>query len=113
MNATAITSNGRAQEAPISLPVNGQPTTLVEIVEHEALGYRAWGTPVGDFLARQMDRLGQLIAWASATTPADFEDRLEVYDRELRDRHYRMGFEDGLQTGRRECRCGQCFLDRD
>jgi hypothetical protein len=113
MNAPAITSNGRAQEAPLSGPDNSTPMSLAEIVDHEALGYMAWGTPEGDFLARQMQRLGQLIRWTSASNPADFEDRLEVYDRELRDRHYRMGFEDGLQTGRRECRCGQCFLDCD
>ena len=46
-----------AQEAPISLPVNGQPRTLIEIVDHEALGYRAWGTPEGDSLAG-CDRAG-------------------------------------------------------
>ena len=51
MNTTATMTNGQAQESPRLVPANGQPMTLVEIVEHEALGYRAWGTPEGDFLA--------------------------------------------------------------
>ena len=113
MNTTAMTANVRAQESPISLPVNGQPRTLIEIVDHEALGYRAWSTPEGDFLARQMERLAQLIVWTSASNPVDFEDRMEVYDRELRDRHFEMGYHEGLEAGRRECRCGTCFKDRD
>ncbi len=78
MNTTAMTANVRAQESPRPVPANGQPVTLVEIVEHEALGYRAWGTPEGDFLARQMERLGQLIRWTGASTPEDHEDRMEV-----------------------------------
>lgn len=92
MNATA---NGR-------LSANGQPLILVEIVDHEALGYRAWGTPEGDFLAEQMERLSQLLTWTSATTPDDHEDRMEIYDRELRDRHYDRGYHDGLEEGRRQ-----------
>ena len=32
---------------PREAPPNGQPTTFLEIVEHEALGYRAWGSSVG------------------------------------------------------------------
>ena len=94
MNATATK---RVHEAP----ANGQPISLVEIVEHEALGYRAWGTPEGDFLARQMDRLSQLIRWTEASNPDDFDDRMELYDRELRDRHYDQGYHDGLEEGRR------------
>ena len=70
--------------------------TLVEIVEHEALGYRAWGTPEGDFLARQMERVAQLIRWTGASTPEDHEDRMEVWDAEIRDRYWDMGFHEGL-----------------
>ena len=84
-----------------------------EIVEHEALGYSAWGTPEGEFLARQMDRLAQLIRWTGASTPEDHEDRMEVWDAEIRDRYWDMGFHEGLVAGRRECRCGTCFKDRD
>ena len=56
----------RPSEAPIA---NGQPRTLAEVVDHEAMGYRAWGTPTGDFLARQMERLAQLVRWTGADDP--------------------------------------------
>jgi hypothetical protein len=66
-------------------PVSAMPVTMLEIVRHESEAYRAWGTEVGDFLARQMDRLARLIVFTSATSPAEFEDRIEVLDRGLRD----------------------------
>jgi hypothetical protein len=88
------------------VPANGQPTTFLEIVEHEALGYRAWGTTAGGFLADQLGRIAQLMRWTGARTPEDFDARMEIYDRELRDRHYEQGYQDGLEAGRREaCPC--------
>lgn len=99
MNATAIIY-GR-------VPANSQPMTLVEIVDHEAMGYRAWGTPEGDFLARQMERLAQLIRWNGATTPEDHEDRMEVWDAEIRERWEARGYEEG----KRACQCGRCPHD--
>ncbi len=77
------------------------PRTLAELVDHEALAYRGWGTTEGDFLARQMERLAQLIRLTEAETPGDFEDRLEVYECDLRAREYDRGFEDG--TSRSYC----------
>ena len=75
--------------------VTAAPQTLAEIVDHEALAYRGWNTPDGDFLARQMERLAQLIRLTQAETPEQFEDRLEVYEFDLRAREYDRGFEDG------------------
>ena len=75
--------------------VTAAPRTLAELVDHEALAYRAWGTPEGDFLARQMERLAQLVRLTEAETPGEFEDRLEVYECDLRAREYDRGFEDG------------------
>jgi hypothetical protein len=98
---TATTDRTLHHAAPPVLP-NGEPRSLVEIVEHEALGYRAWRTPAGDFLAAQMDRLGQLIRWTGARTPEDHEDRMELYDRELRDRYFEQGFAEGLEQGRKQ-----------
>ncbi len=80
------------------VPVNGQPTTFLEIVEHEAMGYRAWGTATGRFLADQLARLAQLIRWTGAQTPEDHEDRMEVYERELRERFYEQGYRDGARS---------------
>lgn len=93
---------------PPVVPANGQPTTFLEVVEHEAMGFRAWGTPVGDFLSDQLGRVAQLIRWTGARTPADHEDRLETYETELRARDYDRGYLDGLEAGRREtCPCGR------
>jgi hypothetical protein len=96
------------ESSPSFVPSNGQPTQFLEVVEHEAMGYRAWGTSTGRFLAEQMSRIAQLIRWTGATTPEDHEDRMEIYDRELRDRFYEQGYQDGREDGRREscpCRC--------
>jgi hypothetical protein len=97
-----------AEPSPLFVPSNGQPTQFLEVVEHEAMGYRAWGTSTGRFLAEQMSRIAQLIRWTGATTPEDHEDRMEIYDRELRDRYYDQGYQDGREDGRGEfCpRCG-------
>ena len=58
-----------AEVVTIEPTANGRPRTLAEVVDHEALAYRAWGTPTGDFLAAQMERVAQLIRWTGATTP--------------------------------------------
>jgi hypothetical protein len=79
----------------VSTAVTASPQALAEVVDHEALAYRTRGTPEGDFLARQMERLAQLIRLTEAETPGDFEDRLEVYECDLRAREYDRGFEDG------------------
>ena len=84
--------------APKLVPMNGQPVTFLEVVEHEANGYRAWGNEMGEFLASQMDRLAQLIAWRSASTPADFLDRLEVWDGEIRQQWEDRGYKAGLEA---------------
>src|SRR5947209_1425875 len=61
--------HGGPRPLPEAVSVNGQPLTLAEVVDHEAMGYRGWGTPTGDFLARQMERLAQLIRWTNAMRP--------------------------------------------
>jgi hypothetical protein len=85
-------------------PATTRPTTLAETVDHEALAYRAWKTPEGEFLARQMDRLAQLIRWTGAATPEDHEARMEVWDADLRQQWEDRGHAAGLEQGRREGR---------
>ncbi len=79
---------------------DGEPRALAEIVDHEAMAYRAWGTPAGDFLARQMERLAQLIRWTGASTPEEHEARMEVWDDEVREQWYDRGYHEGLEAGR-------------
>lgn len=82
-------------------PDDNCPRTLAEIVDHEAEGYRAWHTPEGDFLARQIDRLSQLIRWTGATTGLEHDDRMEAWDREIRDTWERRGYDLGFLDGSR------------
>jgi hypothetical protein len=101
--------HGEAQPSPNGADpppadTNGRPTTLAELVDHEALAYRAWKTPEGDFLARQMERLAQLVRWTGAATPEDHEARMEVWDEQLRQQWEDRGHAAGLEQGRREGR---------
>jgi hypothetical protein len=79
---------------------DGPRLTLAEWIEREAASYRAPQTPVGGFLARHLDELARLIRWTGADTPAAYEDRIEVYEVELRARWGSIGFE----TVARYCR---------
>jgi hypothetical protein len=73
----------------------GPRFTFAELIDQEALGYRAWGTAVGDFLARCLEDQAQLVRWTEATTPEDLEARLEVWNQDIRNQWYSLGFEDG------------------
>ncbi|MDE2100044.1 MAG: hypothetical protein KGL39_22510 [Patescibacteria group bacterium] len=83
---------------------NGQPRTLAEAVDHEALAYRAWNTPTGDFLAEAMERLAQLIRWTGATTPQEHQDRMGIWDDDVRRQWEDRGYTAGIEAGRREGR---------
>lgn len=87
---------------PAAMPSNGEPMTLAEVVDHEARAYRAWGTPAGDFLARQMERLAQLVRWTGANTPEEHEARMDVWDDEVREQWYDRGYHEGQEAGRRD-----------
>jgi hypothetical protein len=93
---------GELPTIPVAVPINGQPLTLAEVVDHEARAYRAWGTPAGDFLARQMERLAQLVRWTGANTPEEHEARMDVWDDEVREQWFDRGYQEGLEAGRRE-----------
>lgn len=93
---------GERVAPPFSEPSDGQPRTLAEIVDHEAMAYRAWGTPTGEFLARQMERLAQLVRWTGAATPEEHESRMEIWDDEVRDQWFDRGYQEGIEAGRRE-----------
>jgi hypothetical protein len=91
-----------AEPATRTVPVNGQPVTLAGIVDDEARAYRAWHTPEGDFLAEHLERLGQLIQWTGAATPAEHEDRMAYWDEEIRAKEFDRGYAEGMEAARRE-----------
>jgi hypothetical protein len=78
---------------------DGPRFTFPELIEREALGYRAWGNSVGDFLARQLEQLAQLVRWTQAPGPDEFEARLEAWDAEVRASWEARGFEAGKRSG--------------
>jgi hypothetical protein len=75
---------------------------LAEQVEAEAARFRAQGSPLGAFLADELDRLGQLVRWTGATTPEEHRDRLATWESEIQQRHFDRGYAEGLEAGRRE-----------
>ena len=68
---------------PAMVPANGQPCTLAEQIDHEALAYRSRGDSIGNFMADHLDRLAQLVRWTDASTPEDHDSRMEVWDGEI------------------------------
>ena len=85
-------------------PVNlsTEPLTLAEIVDHEALAYREWHTPQGDFLARQMERLAQLIRFTGANDGEEHEARMDVMENDVREEAFNRGYYEGKQAARSE-----------
>ncbi len=82
-----------------SRPVNGQPATFVEFIDHEAMSYRSQGTPEAAFIAEALERLAQLVRWTGATNPTDHADRMEVWDAEIAERHHTDGYAEGFEAG--------------
>jgi hypothetical protein len=87
---------------------DGPQFSFPELIDQEALGYRAWETPVGDFLAREMEKLAQMVRWTQATTPAEHEARMAVWDNEIREQWEARGYEAGRSAG---CHCDECMGD--
>jgi hypothetical protein len=78
--------------------------SLAELVEAQAVAYRAWPLAAGAMIARHLEDLAQRIRYVSATTPQEYEARSDQIDREARDQWEAIGFE----NGRASCVCRQC-----
>jgi hypothetical protein len=87
-----------------AVPANGQPISLAESIDHEAIAYRAQESDVAIFLADQLDRLAQLVRFTGATTPREHLDRMNVWDAEIAEQHFSRGYAEGREAGRREAR---------
>ena len=93
--------NGQ-RSLPALVPANGQPLTLAEQIDHEALSYKARGDSFSQFIASHLDRLAQLVRWTGANSPEEHETRMEIWDCEIAARHHDRGYQDGLDAARRE-----------
>ena len=80
-------------EAPA--PIAGGAPSLADRVAAEADRFRRSGSPLAGFLADQLERLAQVIAFTGAQSPQDFVDRLDVHERDLLASEYDRGFADG------------------
>lgn len=76
-------------------PVSGGAPSLADLVTAEADRLRRSASPIGGFLADQLDRLAQLVAFTGAQSSQDFADRIEIHERDLLAREYDRGFADG------------------
>jgi hypothetical protein len=107
-----IGGEARRLRLPGSALTPDAPRSLAEVVDREVIAYRAWGTPSGDFLARQMERLAQLIRWTRASTPEEHETRMEIWDEEIREQWFDRGYHEGYEAGLRDAGRGR-RTDRD
>ncbi len=99
-SVTITTDAFRLDRAPP--PRDDSTLTLAEVIAQETVAFRARRTATGEFLARQMERLAQLIRWTGATTPEDHEVRMEVWEEEIREQWFDRGYHDGYEAGRRD-----------
>jgi hypothetical protein len=75
ISSTSPTRNGTGP-----LAITAQPAALAELVDREAMAYREQNTVEGEFLARHLDRLAQSIRFVGASTPKEFDERIEVLE---------------------------------
>jgi len=83
------------EEIPAPAPIAGGAPSLADRVAAEADRFRRSGSPLAGFLADQLERLAQVIAFTGAQSPQDFADRLDVHERDLLASEYDRGFADG------------------
>ena len=84
---------GRAGSRPA--PVAGGAPSLADLVAAEAGRLRRSASPIAGFLADQLERLAQLVAFTGAGSPGEYADRIETEERDRLAREYDRGFEDG------------------
>jgi hypothetical protein len=76
-------------------PIAGGAPSLADLVTAEADRLRRSASPIGGFLADQLERVAQLVAFTGAESPGEFADRIELEERDRLAREYDRGFEDG------------------
>jgi hypothetical protein len=77
------------------------PASFAEAVAREAASYRRQGTPTAAFIAMHLERLGQLVSWTGAATPTEYEERIEIWEADIRQRWFDRGFNEGVEAARR------------
>ena len=92
---SAAAGRPRRSSGEVPAPIAGGAPSLADRVAAEADRFRRSGSPLAGFLADQLERLAQVIAFTGAQSPQDFVDRLDVHERDLLASEYDRGFADG------------------
>lgn len=88
---------------PVPAPIAGGAPSLAELVAAEADRIRRSASPIAGFLADQVERLAQLVAFTGARTPGDFVDRLEIHESDVLAQEYDRGYSDGRDRSAGYC----------
>jgi hypothetical protein len=73
-------------------------TSLLNHVQAEAIRLRGRGGPHAAFVAAQLERVAQLIAFTGAETPEQFEDRIFANEQEVQEAAFERGYQEGRQS---------------
>ncbi len=85
----------RVEAIPAPAAIAGGAPSLADLVTAEADRLRRCESPIGGFLAGQLDRVAQLIRFTGARSPEQYQDRIEAHESDLLAREYDRGFSDG------------------
>lgn len=93
----------RTDHSPLTTDHCEAQPSLAELVAAEAGRLRRSASPIAGFLADQVERIAQLVAFTGARTPGDFVDRLEIHERDVLAREYDRGYADGRDRSAGYC----------
>lgn len=80
---------------------------LAELVDRQAAAYRAWPLEAGEMIARALDELALKVRMTGATTPAEYEARIEVIDADIRSDWEARGYDRAMEeSGERAALAG-------
>lgn len=82
--------------------------TLAELVDRQVAFYRGWDNPAGEMIARALEELALKVRMTDATTPDEFEARVEILDAQVRADWEAIGYEEGRDSCRRD-QAGSAF----
>ena len=99
----ALHRGGPAPAVEAPAPIAGGAPALADQVAAEAARLRRIGSPLAVFIADQLERLAQVVAFTGARTSQDFADRLEAHECALLAAEYDRGFSDGRSRSAGYC----------
>jgi hypothetical protein len=75
---------------------------LARIVDQQVDFFRVWGDATGTMIADHLEALALRIRLVDAVTPAEYADRSEALDRDVRQQWQDVGFEEGRSAAAAE-----------